>query len=217
MADRQGLGACLAQETWRALLAAGAVRRFSTGEVLMRQGDPGTYVLALTAGNVKVSRVESQGDELLLAVRGPGEIIGEIAVLDGTVRSATVTSLGPCITYVLPAARFLRIIREFHAETVLLRHIIARYREGEEVRTELAELPARQRIARVLLRLAGAVEGMHPALELSQEELAHAAGLSRSAVATELAGLRRLGLVATGRRRLVICNPAGLRSAAGTE
>jgi len=54
----------------------------------VRQGDPGTHVLLPTAGIVKVTRFEPNGEELLLALRGPGEAIGEIAVLDGTERSA---------------------------------------------------------------------------------------------------------------------------------
>ncbi|MDB4873500.1 MAG: Crp/Fnr family transcriptional regulator [Massilia sp.] len=212
VAERQGLGALLPQEVWRALLAGGTVRRFDGGGVLMLQGDPGTHVLVLTAGHVKVTRVEPNGESLLLAVRGPGEVIGEVAVLDGTGRSASVIALDSCITYVLSAARFHRVVDEFRMEGVLLRHVLSRYREGEQVRAELAELSAGDCLARILLRLGAAIGGTSPALDLSQEELAAAAGLSRSAVAAELAELRRRGLVATGRRRLIICDLARLKA-----
>ena len=193
------------------MLAGGTVGRFDPGKVLMRQGEPGTHVFLLTAGHVKVTRVEEHGDEMLLAVRGPGEIIGDIAVLDGSVRTASVTALNPCITYVLSAERFQGVVREFRVDHLLMRHIIARYREGEDVRAEFAELPAGERVTRILLRLVAAIDEPCPALDLSQEELAHAAGLSRSALAAELARLRRRGLLTTGRRRLVIRDLEKLR------
>jgi|HubBroStandDraft_5_1064220.scaffolds.fasta_scaffold100240_3 hypothetical protein len=59
----------------------------------MRQGDPGSHVFILAAGRVKIARVDSEGNELLLAVRGVGDIVGELAVLGGGLRSATVTAL----------------------------------------------------------------------------------------------------------------------------
>src|SRR5262245_59965458 len=136
MAEKQGLCGLLPHEVWRALLTAGTAKCFPVGALLMRQGGSGTHILVLTSGNVKVTRVESHGDELLLAIRGPGEIIGEIAVMDGSARSASVTALSPCITYVLSAERFRRIISDFHAEGLLLRHILARYRESEDARAE---------------------------------------------------------------------------------
>jgi CRP/FNR family transcriptional regulator, cyclic AMP receptor protein len=207
------LESLMPREVWRALLASGAARRYDHGEVLMRQGDPGTYVVFLTAGHVKVSRVDPEGNEHLLVIRGPGEVVGEIAVLDGTVRSATVTALVPCITYVLASARFLRIVQEKHVEGILLRHVIARFRESEDARAELAILPAMQRITRVLLRFAAVVGGEHPELDLSQEDLAGATGLSRASVAAKLAALRRQGLIVTGRRSLIIRDLARLGTA----
>jgi CRP-like cAMP-binding protein len=198
------------REVWQALLSSGTVRRYESGEVLMRQGDPGSYVLILTAGHVKVTRVDPDGNELLLAIRGPGEVIGEMAVLDGTTRLATITALAPCITYVLASASFLRIVREKHVEGTLLRHVIARYRESEEVRAELVGM---QRIVRVLIRFADVIGGEQPELDISQEELAGATGLSRASVTATLATLRRQGVISTGRRSLVIRDLKGLAQA----
>jgi CRP-like cAMP-binding protein len=196
---------------WQAMVTAGTVRRFETGERLVRQGDQATHVLVLTAGQVKVTRFEPHGEEVLLAIRGPGEVIGEISTLDGGVRSANVLALTPCITYLLSASRFLAMVREHRVEPLVFRHVLARYRESEDVRAELAELSAEQRIVRIVIRLAEAVGGARPALVLSQEELATAAGLSRSATAAVLARLRRRGLVATGRCLLTV-DLDGLRS-----
>jgi CRP/FNR family cyclic AMP-dependent transcriptional regulator len=203
-------GPWIPQEIWHAFLGAGAVRRYESGEVLVRQGDPGRYVVVLTAGHVKVTRVDADGNELFLAIRGPGDVIGEMAVLGDTTRSSTVTALASCITYILASESFLKIIREKHAEDILLRHVIARYRESEELRAELAGLPAMQRIARVLLRFADVVGGQHPKVDITQEELAGATGLSRASVTAKLAALRRQGLIVTRRNSLIIRDVASL-------
>jgi CRP/FNR family transcriptional regulator, cyclic AMP receptor protein len=185
----------------------------------MRQGDLGTYVLLITSGKVKITRTERDGRELLLAVRGPGEVLGDITAWDRRSRTATATTIDACVAYVLSAERFRLIISQSGQRDVLLRHLIARLQEGEDVRADLADLPAGQRVARILLRLS-ATEDQSPVepleLRLSQDEIARAAGLSRSAVAAELARLRRLGLITTGRRVLVLSNVPGLRSVVDT-
>jgi CRP/FNR family transcriptional regulator, cyclic AMP receptor protein len=83
----------MSPQAWHALLVNGAPRRYVSGEVLVRQGELGSYVLALNHGVVKVSRVEADGHELLLAVRGRGEIIGENTYLGDQARTATVTAV----------------------------------------------------------------------------------------------------------------------------
>jgi CRP/FNR family transcriptional regulator, cyclic AMP receptor protein len=212
----QGLAAVLPEGAWRALLDAGRERRFDSGELLLRQGDEGAFVLLLSVGRVKITRVESDGRRLLLAVRGPGEALGELSAWDGSSRTATVAALGPCLAHALPAHRFCQLVRQYAPDEVLLRHVFARLREGEDIRADLAHLGAGQRLARILLRLAatvGSVGGTSSSLDLglSQEELGLAAGLSRSAVAAELGRFRDRGLVSTGRRRVVLLDVFGLR------
>lgn len=112
-------------------------------------------------------------------------------------------------------ARFRRLVDELGAQDIVMRHILMRFREAENLRAEIAELPAGARLTRVLCRLADTVGGDRPVLALSQEELARATGLSRSAVAAELAPLRRNGVVITGRGRLTVHDPAELRALAG--
>lgn len=205
----QGLGGLMPRQAWHATLVNGSPRQYDTGEILMRQGDEGHFVLALTHGLVKVTRLESDGHELVLAVRGRGEVIGEITHLDHRRRSATVTSLSPCLTYIVPDTRFKRIVSDFALGDLVFSHVTARLRESEEIRAELTGLPSRRRLARTLLRLSP--EGC---CVLTQSDLAAAAGMSRSAVASELAWLRRRTLVRTGRRRIVIADASGLTSVA---
>ena len=212
-AGLQGLGAELPPDAWSALLQAGPARRFRAGDVLLRQGEPGTHVLALTAGRVKAVRSELDGTEILLAVRGPGEVIGVIAVMDGGARSATVTAMEPCVTYVLSAERFRGFLSAPAWQGHLLRHVLARHREGDAVRAELAAMATLPRVARALLRYASPRPGggrQLPEIGLSQRELALSVGLSRSALAADLAELRRRGLISTGRERIEIRDAHGL-------
>lgn len=150
---------------------------------------------------------------LVLAVRGPGEILGEIALLDGNGHSATVIAVDPCETRVISAERFRRLTRELGLERPLLELAVGRIRESEEWRAEIAALPAGPRIARALLRLAvpGPGPGEGPDVRLDQAELGQATGLARSTVAVELARLRDRGIVATTRRRIVISDPQRLQ------
>jgi CRP/FNR family transcriptional regulator, cyclic AMP receptor protein len=204
-------------QMWERLVAAGTGRRFHAGEVLLRQGDPPTHVLLVVSGRVKVS-LALPADEILLAVRGPGELLGEIAVLggDGDGRSATVVAIDPCVTSVLPAARFGALVRSARLEDELLRSTMRRLREGERWRAEIAALPAGLRVVRALVRLA--IPGARGPVDvgLSQAEIGQAVGLSRGVVAAELSRLREQGVVATGRRRIIVTDLPRLRALAGS-
>jgi CRP/FNR family transcriptional regulator, cyclic AMP receptor protein len=217
-----GLASLLPSEAWRALVQQGRPRAYARGEVLLRQGEEGTYVLLLVSGNVKIVRSERDGREMVLALRGPGEALGEISAWDGSRRSATVISVSNCLVHIVSAEHFRRTVHRFGAEETVLRHALTRLREGEDVRADLADLPAGERLVRLLLRLATALAptdaGAPPVdLGLSQEDLAGAAGLSRSAVAAELSRLRGRGLVRTGRRKVLLCDLPGLQTLADQD
>ncbi|MEV5574856.1 Crp/Fnr family transcriptional regulator [Spirillospora sp. NPDC052269] len=201
-------------EAWRRLLELGSARPYTAGGTLLRQGDPPTHVLALTTGRVKIVRSSTEGDDLVLAVRGPGEILGDYSVLGQDDRSATVIAVEPCTTYAIPADRFLTFVRTSGLEADLLRHAMTRIRESEAWRAELSALPARTRLARTLLRFGASPTG---AIGLDQTEIAGAAGLARSTAAGELAHLRERGIVTTARRRVVITDPDALRILAGSS
>lgn len=194
------------------LAGEGAKVRFSAGQVVLRQGDPPSHVALLVTGVVKVLLHLPEGRDLLLAIRGPGEVLGVMGVLSGSPRSATVMAVKPCLTRVLPADRFLLSVRLAGEEPALLRRAMLRIREGEEWRVETATMPALPRVARALLRLAVPAAGGRPEVFLNQTEIGSAVGMSRGAVAAELARLRKAGLIRTTPRRVVVLDPAGLRS-----
>lgn len=206
-------------EAWARLLSAGGIRRYEPGTVLLRQGDPATHVLALVSGRVKVMRTLPDGSIVVLSIRGPGEILGEISVLGGDSRAVTVAALDHCEARSIPAERFLLLVRSLGLEIPLLRQAMNRIRDGETWRSELAVLPAGPRLVRTLLRLAGpSLSGPAEAdIGLDQTELGQAAGLSRSTVAAELARLRDQGIITTARRRVVITDLDRLRELARAD
>jgi CRP/FNR family transcriptional regulator, cyclic AMP receptor protein len=191
-------------EAWTRLLSSGTARFYEPGMVLLREGEPATHVLMLVAGRIKASRTSADGSVLVLGVRGPGEILGDLAVLGGERRSATITAMDRCETRIIAADRFRLLVRTLGLEPQLLRHMMARIREGEAWRAELALLASGPRLARTLARLAVPGPDGVTDISLDQAELGQAAGLSRSTVAAELARLRDLGVVTTTRRRIVV-------------
>jgi CRP-like cAMP-binding protein len=170
----------------------------------------------LVAGRVKVVRAAPDGSVLVLAVRGPGEILGDISVLGGEGRSANVIAIDPCETRMIPADRFLVLVRSLGLESELLRHAMSRIREGEAWRAEITALPAGPRIVRTLLRLAAPGSTAPVDVGLDQTELGQAVGLARSTVAAELTRLREQGVIATSRRRIIINDIGRLRALAAS-
>jgi CRP/FNR family transcriptional regulator, cyclic AMP receptor protein len=204
----------VSQEAWTRLLSAGVPRFYKQGAVLLRQGQPATHVLPLVAGRVKISRTSRDGSVMIIGVFGPGEILGDMAVLGEGDRSATVTAMDQCETRIIPAARFAGLVRSLGIEPQMFRNLIERIHEAETWRAELAALPAGPRLARTLIRLAIPGPDGVADIDFDKAELGQAAGLSRSTVAAELQRLRKQGAVATSRRRIVVVDLLLLRTLA---
>ncbi|MDT0446093.1 Crp/Fnr family transcriptional regulator [Streptomyces johnsoniae] len=207
----------LAREDRRALIAAGAPRSYAPGDVMVRERDTTTFVLAILSGWSVVSVGTERGTRLILALRGAGEVVGDLAAVDQHPRSATVTALGPVECVVLPGERFRRFLSARPAATqLIMRQLSARLRSADVERRSLASEPVLQRLAARLVELverAGrqAPEGVVVDLPLPQHDLAAAVGATREAVAKALRLLRGQGLVETGTRRLVVKDIGVLR------
>src|SRR5437763_1111527 len=89
----------------QALLEIGLRRSFPRGAVLIYQDEPDDRVMIVLAGRVKVARLDHDGHELILSIRDPGELLGELAFIDGHPRVATVTALEPVEAVVMLAAK----------------------------------------------------------------------------------------------------------------
>ncbi|MFB7471335.1 Crp/Fnr family transcriptional regulator [Kitasatospora sp. NPDC056184] len=207
----------MGEARWSALLAGAHVRRHPIGDTLLHQGEAGTHVLALLGGVAKVVRREPDGDLTLLAFRGPGEVLGEVAVLDDGVRSASVQAIVDCSVAVVTRAAFLRFVADHGLYPVMVRYALGRLRESDLARGG-GDVVARLAGALVVLaELSAGGPGGAPdpgvTLALTRDDLAQYLGVSRNTVTAGLAELEPLH-VACGRKRITVGDLAALRSAA---
>ena len=187
----------------------GRLQRYRPGGVLLYEGQSDAPVVILLDGRVRVSALASDGRELVLAFRGPGSILGELAALDHGRCSATVTALDDVQAITLRPSEFLDFLRARpEAAISLLRLLGQRQRDTDRRRIEFAALDTPGRVAARIVELAARFGQPQPdgtiliTLTLSQEELATWIGSSREATVKALAQLRALGWLETGRRRI---------------
>ena len=188
----------------------GTRRRFPAGAVLFFAGDPAHEALVLLSGAVKVSVGSVDGKEIVLEVFEAGALLGELSVLDGKPRSATVTALVPVEVLTVAAGSFNEFLdRNPGVLRRLLVDVIGRLRS--RVRHQL-EFGAGDALGRVCARLAdladryGEPDGDAVAVHspLNQTELAAWTGLSREAVVKALRALRRLEWIDVSGRTFLV-------------
>ncbi|WP_432179678.1 Crp/Fnr family transcriptional regulator [Streptomyces sp. NBC_00063] len=205
------------------LLALGRELSFSPRIELLHQHEPSSHVLFIVHGWTKVTASAANGYEALLALRGPGDIIGESAALTGRPRSATVTALEPVRAVAVEHERFTDFLGRSPAVSFALLGLTAdRTRAADRRRLEFASMSVRERFAILLLDLARTHgrrtdEGIELDVPLSKQELAGSVGASREMVQRLLKELRERDAVATGRRALLIMRPDILRRIARAE
>jgi CRP/FNR family transcriptional regulator, cyclic AMP receptor protein len=204
-------------EAAAALTARGARRSFRRGEALMHTGQVASDVLIVRAGRVKVSATTTGGRTVLLAFRGPGDLVGELAALDESPRSASIAAIDPVDVLALAHADFRTVLSERpDVARALLRVLTERLRDADAKRVQLAAYTTMGRVAFCLLELCerfgepaeGSVDIQLP---LSQDELAGWAGASLESVGRALSSMRGLGWVQTRRRAITVLDQDALR------
>ena len=207
----------LTAEELDAFKAAASRRQYRKGTTLFNEGDISDRVVAVVEGRAKISYFTAEGKEILLAVRGPGDLLGELSAIDGEPRSATVSALEPVQALTLAAGDF-RAFLEAHPRVALLilEMLSRRLRDADRKRVEFAAYDTVGRVAARLVELSrehgeAERETVRITLPLSQEELAGWTGASREAVAKALHTLRSAGWVETQRRRITVLDLQALR------
>jgi CRP/FNR family cyclic AMP-dependent transcriptional regulator len=191
--------------------------RLRVGQVLLTEGDASSRVVLVLSGRVKISTFSDQGQETVLAFRGAGDVLGDLAAIDGEDHMATVMVVEEGEALVVPAAAFLNALEtEPGLAVVLLRSVIGRLRNADRMRAEYVALDVTGRVARRLIDLAQtygepADGGIRIGLQLSQRELAGWVGASREAVNKSIAQLEARGLLARDHGVLIVRDVEGLR------
>jgi CRP-like cAMP-binding protein len=198
------------------LSAMGRLTRYQAGAVICTEGEPATHVFILMSGWVKVTAVTGEGQESVLALRGQGEIIGELGEMSGY-RTATIQAVDVVQSLLVPHQRFGSFL-EAHpdADRAYRRLITQRWGEASSMLLRRSTTTGPQRLAGLLVDLVSrhgtqTPNGTHIEMPLSQEELASLAGMSRSTLARALANWRSRGFVRTGYRQITVIDTENLR------
>lgn len=217
--------ACLSEKDAADVKALGRRHRYDARDVLLREGDPVDDVIILETGLVKVHTVGRGGEELILDLRGPGDVLGEMSAIDGALRSATVSALVDTEAFRIPAPTFLAaLVVAPELSMGLLRHLVQHVRDSDRSRLQYVSASAFERTVRTLDDFAsrhGEPQhggGIVVARGLSHQELADAAAISLPAFSRGLRKLRHAGVVSTAARRALVISDLGLfRQVAAAE
>ena len=201
----------------RAVLSLARRRTFRRGEVVFHRGDSTDSVHLISKGRFDVCIGTALGDVVALAIRGPGDTFGELALLTGEERTATVTALEPGETLVVRASELRRLAQLHPAlDEVLVRLLAEQVQRLSELLVEAYTVDADDRVVRRLLELVRVYGGGPPVtVPLRQEDLAALAGTSRATVNRVLRRAERDGLVELHRGRTLVLDPEALRRRAG--
>ena len=186
-------------------------RRYERGEVVFHQDDPGDRMHIIVEGRVRISLDSDDGREKDIALLQPGECFGDMALLDGSNRSANATAVDDLETLVLLREDYLEFLGQHPEVSVHITSVLAaRLCGANEMLGDLAFLDVPTRVAKHLLALSethstggdDATENIE--IPIGQEELARLVGASRETVSRALNSYRRMGLLTTSHRRISI-------------
>jgi CRP-like cAMP-binding protein len=211
----------------RAFATVGTTRQYGAGEALLLQGQRLDRVLVVLHGRVKVVSTAVDGTEVMLGLRGPGELLGEVAAVEEAEVGASALALEPVSVQQIPTAEFRRFLdRSPGAALALVRVLTGRLREADRQRLRYAATTALERLAAALLTLAGRYGepaanppgAVRIGLRLTRAELATMVAASPESVDRALRTLRAGGLLERDRgHRLVVLDTAALRRIAGED
>lgn len=203
-----------------ALAAAARSRGVAPREVLFRKGDPADRLYGVLSGSLRAVALSPEGRELVLRIMGPGELIGEVALLAGGGRTATVVAQESSELLVIERAALFALLeqRPRVARTVLL-GLAKRLRALTQEFEDAYFLGLPQRLAKKLLALGAAHgraerDGQRIGLRLSQEELGTLVGTSRESINKQLRAWQEAGLVRHEAGFVTVLDDKGLRAIA---
>lgn len=161
--------------------------RYRRGEMIFREEEPAERLFLIASGRVKLSIASPHGAELLVAVLGPGEIFGELEVIDRGARAMACRTMEDAEIYGLPGDVFWTMLENRPALARRLLELMARrLRRADQKTQDLVFFDAPTRLARKLIELAedhgeatGAQDAMRVTVRITQEEIAQMVGVSR--------------------------------------
>jgi CRP/FNR family transcriptional regulator, cyclic AMP receptor protein len=208
----------LREDERAAILELGVRRRVKRGAPLMHQDEHDERVMLLLEGRVKVSCIDEGGGEVILGIRDPGDLVGELGLIDSRPRAAGVYALDGVVALVIPAPAFRSHLASApRVMGALLELMAGRLRETSLMGLRFARADTMGRLAARIVELAERYgkpgqAGITVALPFSQDELAAWTGASRAGVKQSLHAMRDLGWIETEHMRLLVRDLEALRA-----
>jgi CRP-like cAMP-binding protein len=196
-------------------------RTIPKSRTILRAGAAGDDIVIILSGRVRLLAYGADQREVVLAIRGPGELLGEIAALGGQRRTASVVAVDEVEVGFLRGEEFREYLRDRpDAALVVIRMLVRRLAEASRDLVDLATQDSVGRVSKRLLDLAadhGVPSGQGTRIELSltQDELARWTGATRETVSRALRLMRQLGWVSTDHRTITVHDAAALRQRSG--
>lgn len=196
-------------------------RSFPAGTRVFHEGDSSDACYIVSEGSFRVTREHSDGRAITLATLGPGEIFGELAMLDGDTRSASAESITDGTLLALPANDVRSLLgRNPEIALKLVAGLVRRLRAANMRLSRQSFQTVPSRVAGILAQLSregqenkdGEGEMQEVTIRMNQTDLAQLAGTSRESVSRFLAELERAGVVRSGRGRVTVLQPDKLRN-----
>lgn len=197
------------------LESIGTVIRFPSGSLIVEEGETTNFALLVLTGHVKIVKGEHGR---IVALRGPGEVVGGIAAVLDSPRTASIYAIGEVSARYLPAPDWLEFLHRHPRAMFAQLHSTAR--QLNDVADKVAEtiLGSEQKLAKALIRMlasgVGEAEPGSVALRFNQQELADIAGVSRESVVQVIRNLKAAGIVSTGRHLTRVIDQVELKSIA---
>lgn len=184
------------------LSSAGSSRRlakYKKGQVLFSQDDPSSNVMYIQSGNAKITIVNTQGKEAVLAILGPGDFVGEGCIIGNPVRMATATAIAPLSAMIIEKKEMMRVLHEQgEFAQKFIQYMLERNIKIEADLVDQLFNSSEKRLARALLILARYGKAGEPetlVAKISQETLAELVGTTRSRVNFFMNKFRKLGFI----------------------
>ena len=199
-----------------AISAQARIQTFEAGQNIFPIGSPGDQMMAVLSGNVRISVPSNDGKELLLAIIHPGEVFGELAVLDGKERSADAHAEAACALAILDRRDILSFLeRNPSAWLKIVEVLCSRLRRTDQVLAEVALMQLPTRLAKMMLRITGDSSAKQAEkIRFSQRELASMVGGTRESVNKCLRKWQSGGIVQVSESWIAITDRAALENIA---
>lgn len=188
----------------------GLRKTYQKNDVILMEDEVGTALFVIVSGKVKVARSSNDGREVILTILSDSDFFGEMAILDGQTRSATVTAIEDSELFLIQRNDFLNLLREYPEIAIsLLQELTKRIRTADVKIKALSLKDAEGKVATVILQLAddlGKIKQGKVEIEKLplQQDLANMAGTSRETISRTLHSFAKKGLIELDGVKLII-------------